>query len=229
MHIFNRLAGYTESKMKKSKIPPVTLARRHYPRPSNEELVSSLSSPHSIGFLVARNPYERLISAYRDKIRGAYRRSYHDQMSKRIVVKYRKISPNKYKHGKTIPTFKEFVSFVIDEFRSGNELDMHWAPAYSFCNPCQVNLTHIIKFETFDRDTSEILSEAKLKHLLPPSGRLQNKNKSKGGNLNTANITEKYLKELNPKLLSGLLELYGIDFDMFGYDRKRNLLFRPIG
>ena len=39
---------------------------------------------------------------------------------------------------KLVPTFKEFVSFVLDEAREGNELDMHWTPVYSFCNPCQV-------------------------------------------------------------------------------------------
>ena len=39
---------------------------------------------------------------------------------------------------KLVPTFKEFVSFVLDEAELGHELDMHWTPVYSFCNPCQV-------------------------------------------------------------------------------------------
>jgi hypothetical protein len=36
------------------------------------------------------------------------------------------------------PTFREFVQFVIEENEKGNKPDMHWAPVYSFCNPCQV-------------------------------------------------------------------------------------------
>merc|ERR1719331_1502085 len=98
-------------------------------------------------------------------------------MSKRIVVKYRKISPNQYKHGKTIPTFKEFVSFVIDEFRSGNELDMHWAPAYSFCNPCQVNLNTILKFETLNEDTQYVLNKIKAPKSLIASTQKNSKKK----------------------------------------------------
>ncbi len=38
--------------------------------------------------------------------------------------------------------------------------DMHWTPVYSFCNPCQVNMSHVVKFETFDRDQAEILALA---------------------------------------------------------------------
>ena len=86
MYIFNRLAGFTESRIKNSKVPPVTLARQRYPRPSDKQLASTLSSSNAIGFLIARNPYERLISAYRDKIVGAYVNSYHDVMGKEILM-----------------------------------------------------------------------------------------------------------------------------------------------
>ena len=226
MYIFNRLAGFTESEIKNSRLPPVTLARQRYPRPSDKELVSTLSSPNSIGFLIARNPYERLISAYRDKIVGAYANSYHDVMGKEILVKYRHINPKNYRHGQTVPTFKEFVRYVLDEFSAGKEVDMHWTPVYSFCNPCQVNLTHIITFEMFDRDTRELLKKANLEYILPPNGKLKNQNKSKGNN-NASTLTDKYLNELTPELLNGLLDLYGIDFDLFGYDKKENFKFRP--
>ena len=91
---------------------------------------------------------------------------------------FQHILPQNYRHKVTVPTFKEFVNYILDEVRAGNELDMHWTPAYSFCNPCQVNLTHIIKFETFNRDTEAILEKVSLKHLLPPTGKL-NQNKSK--------------------------------------------------
>ena len=226
MYIFNRLAGMSESQLRIKKIPPVTMARSRYPRPSNDELLSTLKSPNSIGFLVARNPYERLISAYRDKIVGAFRNSFHDKMCKQIVVKYRHILPQNYRYKVTIPTFKEFVNYILDEFRAGNQLDMHWTPAYSFCNPCQVNLTHIIKLETFDRDTEEILEKVNLKHLLPRTGKI-NQNKSKDSKQNSSSLIDKYLNELTPNLRNGLLQLYGIDFDIFDYDRKENFQFRP--
>ena len=226
MYIFNRLAGFSTRQINNKKTPPVTMARSRYPRPSNDELVSTLNSSNAIGFLIARNPYERLISAYRDKIVGAFRNSLHDKLSKIIVVKYRHILPKNYQHGVTVPTFKEFVSYILDEYQAGHELDMHWTPAYSFCNPCQVNLSHIIKFETFDRDTDAILEQVKLKHLLPPTGKLA-QNKSKDSKETSNSLIEKYLNELTPNLRKGLIELYGVDFDIFDYDRKEKFEVRP--
>ena len=224
MYIFNRLAGFSEAKLYSKKIPPVTMARSRYPRPSNDRLLSTLNSSNVIGFLIARNPYERLISAYRDKIVGAFRNSLHDKLNKEIIVKYRHILPKNYRHSVTVPTFKEFVSYIIDEYKAGKELDMHWTPAYSFCNPCQINLTHIIKFETFDRDTDKILEKVNLKHLLPRTGKL-NQNKSKDSKQNSSALIDKYLNELTPNLRNGLLQLYGVDFDIFNYDRKENFQF----
>ena len=98
---------------------------------------------------------------------------------------------------------------------------MHWTPVYSFCNPCQVNLTHIIKFETLDRDTRSILKIADLSHLLPPNGKLLKRNMAKGYE-KTSSVVDKYLNELTPELLDGLRNLYSIDFDLFGYDKKEN-------
>lgn len=44
----------------------------------------------SITFLIVRHPFERLLSAYRDKIMFALPHSLHDKMGMKIVRKYRK-------------------------------------------------------------------------------------------------------------------------------------------
>ena len=220
LHIFNQLAGYNKTVLKSRRIPPVTLARKKFPRPSTKKLLSSLSSPNSVGFLIARNPLERFVSAYRDKIKGALPNSPHDKLGRKILMKYRHINPMRFRHrARIIPTFKEFVMYVLDEVGEGNDLDMHWTPVFSFCNPCQVNLTHIIKFETFDRDTHALLEKAHLTRLLPPNGKLMKRNMARGYE-KTSSIVDMYLKELTPELLDGLCNLYNIDFDLFGYDKK---------
>ena len=95
---------------------------------------------------------------------------------------------------------------------------MHWEPVYRFCNPCQVNLTHIIKFETFDRDTRKILEKANLMQYLPDSGKIA-ENVSKGNN-NSSSLVDKYLNELPSYLLKELYDMYEIDFDLFGYHAR---------
>lgn len=193
LYLFNKMAGYSDQTLKLKRMPPLTLARQKYPRPSKQELLDALRQKGAIAFLVARHPFQRLISGYRDKIVGALSGSLHHKLNRHILIKYRKLSPKDLQlpvrrmdrhqqrrrqlvasrlNGKVptdfqpvkklVPTFKEFVSFILDEVREGHELDMHWTPVYSFCNPCQVDFSHLVKFETFDQDSNDIVRAANL-------------------------------------------------------------------
>lgn len=64
------------------------------------------------------------------------------------------------------PTFKEFILFLIDNFKKGERFDEHWTPIYSFCTPCSINYTLIAKVETFQRDTEYIIRQSGLETLL---------------------------------------------------------------
>ena len=144
----------------------------------------------------------------------------HHKLNRNILMKYRGLSPKDHltKLKGAVPTFKEFVSFLLDEVRTGHDLDMHWTPVYSFCNPCQVNFTHVVKFETFDRDSNVIVSAAGLQNFLARSnGKLSHENPSKGmrGEQRTM---ESYLQELSGDQIRNLTKLYQPDFDIFGYE-----------
>ena len=54
MRVFNRIAGYSEDYLRKTKNPPVSLARKHFPRPMKEELLSAMSNSSFTSFLIAR-------------------------------------------------------------------------------------------------------------------------------------------------------------------------------
>ena len=94
---------------------------------------------------------------------------------------------------------------------------MHWTPVYSFCNPCQVNFTHLVKFETFDKDSNAIVEAAGLQSYLPRSnGKLSHENPSKSVQ-GAEGTMENYLKELSEEQVRNLTRLYQPDFDIFGY------------
>jgi hypothetical protein len=61
-------------------------------------------------------------------------------MRRKITRTYRNVNVPKGRKLQTsfIPSFKEFVKYIVDENSSQNTPEMHWAPVYNFCNPCQV-------------------------------------------------------------------------------------------
>ncbi len=81
-------AGYNIAYLQRTKSAPLELARKKFPRPSPPELEEALTN--SLSFLIVRDPFERLLSAYRDKLEG-YRNKYYKLLGEQIVKKFRKI------------------------------------------------------------------------------------------------------------------------------------------
>ena len=71
MRVFNRIAGYSESYLRKTKNPPVSLARKHFPRPMKEELLSAMSNGSFTSFLIAR--YVQNTVQFRKPCKSIYR------------------------------------------------------------------------------------------------------------------------------------------------------------
>ena len=127
-----------------------------------------------IKFILVRHPFERLVSAFRDKIERncntAWQNpSYLSKLKKEITTKFRAnylqkfgannlskenkfgaIIPNEvHKCVRTaaLPTFWEFIQwFLRDKNYLRNE---HWAPVYDFCQICHTEYDYIFKFEEF--------------------------------------------------------------------------------
>ncbi|XP_077283689.1 carbohydrate sulfotransferase 11-like [Arctopsyche grandis] len=224
MYKFNILGGYKEDFLKRSRETPLTLARKKFPRPSLDYLEASI--PGSISFITVREPFERLLSAYRNKLER-YRQNFYRKMGYEMIKRYRNESELIFGKIKNYgPTFFEFVKYITENYKSkGKDIifDEHWAPYHQFCTPCQINFTIVTKVETLKRDTEYVIYQAGLESvLLKPvkEKKLRVKtimNKAKDGK-DTKTLLKKYFKQLDKKNLDDLLTIYGIDFEMFGYD-----------
>lgn len=85
--MFVSAAGYNIRFLQRTKASPLELARKRFPRPTKNELSEALTN--SLSFLIVREPFERLLSAYRNKLEG-YRNKYYKLLGEQIVKKYRK-------------------------------------------------------------------------------------------------------------------------------------------
>lgn len=128
-------------------------------------------------------------------------------------------SKQKYPKG---PTFREFLQFLVAHYKSGGRFDEHWSPVYSFCTPCSINFTLIAKVETFQRDSEYIIRQAGLETLLLnklPRGKaraIANRATS-----NTRNLVPRYFAQIDEQLLTEVLEIYQLDFELFGYNSTK--------
>ena len=91
MYYFNILGGYDLHYLQRTKASPLELARKRFPRPNTNELNEYF--PNTISFLIVREPFERLLSAYRNKLEG-YRNKYYKLLGEQIVKKFRKKKSN---------------------------------------------------------------------------------------------------------------------------------------
>ena len=136
---------------------PNTLARYLVPSWAYSELKEFIKTQSPVSFLIVRHPYDRLLSAYRDKFENK-KKFYHLKYGRFMIRQYRKRGIRRfgkafYRSSETsdyqvlphwkaarrnkndaTPTFWEFVKSIIDN-KIFNE---HWAPASSVCSICKV-------------------------------------------------------------------------------------------
>ncbi|XP_028040604.1 carbohydrate sulfotransferase 11 [Bombyx mandarina] len=226
LYKFNILGGYDRKFLGRTRQTPLMLARKKFPRPNAEELKDSINTPGVISLMIVREPFVRLLSAYRDKLENITP-PYYRKLARAIVARHREDATKILGPIKSFgPTFYEFVAYLIHKHKEKDEkftFDEHWAPYYQFCSPCAVNFTVIGKVETLKRDSAYVIQQLGLGHLLGRTTgdkrtRLRTvMNKSRDGK-NTTSLMKYYFSQLNENLLKDLLNIYGIDFEMFGYD-----------
>ncbi|KAK4311224.1 hypothetical protein Pmani_017258, partial [Petrolisthes manimaculis] len=234
---FNLLAGYTETELMQAKEAPINLARKRYPRPSVRELQELFNTTHPpLTFMIARHPLERLVSAYRNKILSGNR--YYSRLYHTVLKSYPELGPgiqtNAYSsiggggaggagskikartHPRTtVPSFPQFVQYLVDQHRQGVKLDEHWTPVNTFCTPCLVPYDVYAKVETLEEDGNYIIFTAGINDVIKP------KRINRSQDQPTDQVADKFLCQLTKTQMEGLLQLYKYDIELFQYDVEK--------
>lgn len=116
---------------------------------------------HSKKFIFVREPYERLLSGYVDKL-FAPNAAYWSFIGTFIVKQFRPNATDRDKRCGDDVTFEEFVRYFIHSQHNNMRRDAHFVPNFEHCRPCEIDYEYIGKLETFEDDTLYLLKELKL-------------------------------------------------------------------
>lgn len=157
-------------------------------------------------FLIARHPFERLLSAYRNKFADNITSSKYFQAryGKHIIKKYRPTaSVDEMDSGANV-SFPEFVTYLLTEGVDTNE---HWTPIYDLCLPCSLNYHFIGHYETLSQDAKTILEMIGAPPIVFPVTRAGH----------TKDRLREYFQQLSIFTIEHLYKKYLADFKLFGY------------
>ncbi|XP_076357526.1 carbohydrate sulfotransferase 11 [Tachypleus tridentatus] len=164
-------------------------------------------------FLFVRHPYERLLSAYRNKFENRYSDYFTSRFGRKIIQRYRtNASQVSLKKGHDV-TFEEFVQYIseLDPVQKST-FNEHWRPIFDLCLPCSLNYKVIGKYETLKDDSDYVLWKAGLLQKIDFPQREQSYKMEP-----TAVLLKKYFNQISQDVKDKLYTIYQADFTIFGY------------
>ncbi|XP_070207641.1 carbohydrate sulfotransferase 13-like [Littorina saxatilis] len=109
------------------------------------------SDGEKVYFTFVREPYSRLLSAYVDKLLTP-NTLFWRVTGRRTVQKFRADASERSKRCGHDVTFPEFVNYVIDSQRTGENRDAHFVPTHDHCHMCSHPYRYIGHLETIKQD-----------------------------------------------------------------------------
>ena len=114
-------------------------------------------------FTFVREPFERILSAYKDKF--VYPRFPRPMLQLRGRAILGTVRPNSSKSALDMLddiTFREFIEYLVTEgsSKSTSVMDWHWDNYVNVCGMCAVNYDFIGHYETFDQDLADFKEAA---------------------------------------------------------------------
>ncbi|XP_061816701.1 carbohydrate sulfotransferase 12-like isoform X2 [Nerophis lumbriciformis] len=203
-------------------ISPTKAHNRRYLRSldsfSKVEMEAKLK--HYTKFMFVREPFVRLISAFRDKFLSLDQ-NYYQRLSQGLLHRYGNLSdtPPTVEEAVALgiqPTFYHFVQHLLNPKTNRHLFDVHWRQFHVTCQPCYIEYDFIGHQETLDEDALQVLTSLNMEKLIkfPPAYQ----------NVTSPASLSKWFKEVPLEDRRKLYELYQKDYELFGYEPPYTLL-----
>ncbi|XP_028286442.1 carbohydrate sulfotransferase 8-like [Parambassis ranga] len=164
--------------------------------------------------LFIREPFERLVSAFRDKFESP-NSYYHPVFGRPIISRYRANATRTALRTGAGVTFREFIQYLLDVRRPVG-MDIHWEPVSQLCNPCLLRYDFIGKFESLEEEANFLLrSIGAPTNLTFPDF----KDRNPLAERTSSKITQEYFSQLNATERQKAFDFYYMDYLMFNYSK----------
>lgn len=172
-------------------------------------------------FLFVREPFVRLISAFRSKFELENEEFYRKFAVPMLRLYANRTSPpasasQAFRAGLKV-SFANFIQYLLDPLTEKlAPFNEHWRQVYRLCHPCQIDYDFVGKLETLDEDAAQLLRLLKVDARLhfPPSYR----------NRTASSWEQHWFAQIPLAWRRQLYKLYEADFVLFGYPKPESLL-----
>lgn len=163
-----------------------------------------------------RNPLERLVSAYRDKLANGDNDRFAYTVTK-ILAKYKHIS-----NSSTLD-FQMYIRWIIDT--PNDSLDQHFKPLMYLVHPCAVKYDFFGNFKHLSSDLHLVMEKFNI------SSELYRDQGYYGSGPNTTTLLPKYYSTVSVDLKQKLVADFSAELDFYYhlFPEEKNSLFQLLG
>uniref|UniRef100_A0A3Q0RQ02 Carbohydrate sulfotransferase n=1 Tax=Amphilophus citrinellus TaxID=61819 RepID=A0A3Q0RQ02_AMPCI len=172
-------------------------------------------------FLFVRDPFVRLISAYRNKFELP-NEDFYRRFAQVMLRRYanQPTPPASVDEAFSVgihPSFSHFIQYLLDpQTEKDMPFNEHWRQVYRLCHPCQIQYDFVGHLETAEEDAEHLLRLLRVDNVVefPTSSR----------NLTASSWESDWFSTVPVEARRELYKLYEPDFRLFGYERPDSLL-----
>ena len=196
---------------------------KHFSRDIKNRFLNFVRPKKMMLFSFVRHPFERLVSAYKEKFVMTSILDAKGQEERLKEFVFFKTNPKYREWYKNDHSFSSFVDLVLKEYSRSVQLkwtwkmDGHWTPMSMSCFYCDVKYDVIGRMETFSDDLRYIIMKNKLGNILS----VDKKERTTGGSPKDDAL--RYFSQLRKEQIRSLYEVYKMDFKLFGYNADEYL------
>ncbi|XP_039273197.2 carbohydrate sulfotransferase 11-like [Styela clava] len=170
--------------------------------------------------MTVREPMERLVSAYIDKMlpTGSGGETYLE-ISRRIHAQYRETTNSTSEESDELQhaSWPEFVRYLLDSNKKIG-MDSHWEMFSKMCNPCALSFDYIVKLETISDDVAHLSKKFGFDFtpFFPAAVKKNRNNKWK-------TQYAEYFENLSSEERKQLYNMYAKQYELFDYPKPEFL------